>query len=137
MVFNKAMKSNRERFRVLINVDQSSFSRITKKDYSRIPKGKSQIIKNIWFKNSCSLITAITSTGAVIAAKTNTTVISNLMVSFMKELISFINISEGLEVQSWLVILDNATMHHARIVKDYIKKMKDWILPSFLHIVLK
>ena len=110
-----------ERFRVLINVDQSSFSRLTKKDYSWIPKGKSQIIKNIWFKNSCSLITAITSTGAVIAAKINTTVTSNLMVSFMKELISFINTSEGLEAQSCLVILDNATIHHARIVKDYMK----------------
>ena len=36
-----------ERFRVLINVDQSSFSRLTNKDYSWIPKGKSQIIKNI------------------------------------------------------------------------------------------
>ena len=110
-----------EKFRVLINIDESSFSRQTKKDFSWIPKGKSQIIKNVWFKNSCSLIKAITSTGAVIVAKTNNTVTSYLMVNFMKELISFIATSEGFEAQYCLAIFDNAIVHHAKILKDYIK----------------
>ena len=60
-----------DRFEVLINVDESSFSRLTKKNYSWIPKGKEQIIKNICFQNSWSLVTAITSRGGVIAAKAN------------------------------------------------------------------
>ena len=40
----------------------------------------------------------------------------------MKELISFIKDSEGVEIQRSLVILDNASIHHAKVVKDYMKK---------------
>ena len=52
-----------DQFDMRVNVDESSFSLLTKRSYSWIPKGKQQIIKNIWFLNSCSLVTAITSTG--------------------------------------------------------------------------
>ena len=77
-----------DRFDVLINVDKSSFSLLTKKNYLWIPKGKEQIIKNICFLNSWSLVTAITSTGGVIAAKANKSIKSVLFVRFLKELVT-------------------------------------------------
>ena len=110
-----------ERFSILINVDESSFSRLTKKEFTWMPKGKSQIIKNICFKNSWSLIIAITSTGGVIATKINGNVSSSLFVKFMKELILFIKDNEDVEIWRSLVLLDNASTHHANITKDYIK----------------
>ena len=41
-----------ENFDVLINIDESSFTRLTKKDFSWIPKGREQIVKSITFRNS-------------------------------------------------------------------------------------
>ena len=86
-----------EKFNMLINVDESLFSRL-KKELTWIPKGKGQIFKSICFKNSWSLVTAITSTGGVIIGKVNGSVRSNLIQKFMKELISFIKDSEGVEI---------------------------------------
>ena len=40
----------------------------------------------------------------------------------MKELISFIIDSEGVEIRRSLVIMDNASIHNVKVVKDYIKK---------------
>ena len=41
-----------ENFDVLINIDESSFTRLTKKDSSWIPKDREQIVKIITFRNS-------------------------------------------------------------------------------------
>ena len=105
---------------MLINVDESSFSRLTKKELTWIPKERDQIVKNICFKNSLSQVTAITSTGGVIIGKVNGSVDSNLIEKFMKEMVSSIKDSEGAEVQRSLVILDNASIHHAKLIKDYL-----------------
>ena len=105
---------------MLVNVDESSFSRLTKKCYSWIPKGKQQIIKNIWFLNSWSLVTAITSTGSVMAAKSDKSVNSELFVNFMKELVMFIKEREGCDARNCLVIMDNASVPRAEITKQYL-----------------
>ena len=76
-----------ERFKFLKNIDETSFSRLTKKSLSWIPKGKEQIIKNICFRNSWSLIMAITSIGSTIAAKQNGSITSILIVEFLSELV--------------------------------------------------
>ena len=109
-----------DQFDMLVNVDESSFSRLTKKCYSWIPKGKQQIIKNIWFLNSWSLVTAITSTGSVMAAKSDKSVNSELFVNFMKELVMFIKEREGCDARNCLVIMDNASVHRAEITKQYL-----------------
>ena len=50
--FSIKMSKVIDSFNVLINIDESSFTRLTKKDFSRIPKGKKQIVKSISFRNS-------------------------------------------------------------------------------------
>ena len=106
---------------LLINIDESSFSRLTKKNYSWIPKGKAQIIKNICFRNSCSLVTAITSSGSVIAAKSSGWVNSKLFIIFLKELIRFIKETEQVEQQKVLILLDNASIHRSGEVKEILE----------------
>ena len=110
-----------ERFKLLINIDETSFSRLTKKSLSWIPKGKEQIIKNICFRNSWSLIMAITSNGSTIAAKQNGSITSILIIDFLRELVRFVKESEGVEPEHCLVILDNASIHRSEIVR---KKMQ-------------
>ena len=108
-------------FELLINIDESSFSRLTKKNYSWIPKGKAQIIKNICFRNSCSLVTAITSSGSVIAAKPSGWVNSKLFIIFLKELIRFIKETEQVEQQKVLILLDNASIHRSGEGKEILE----------------
>ena len=55
-------------FDALINIDEASFSRLTKATRCWSTKGKEAIIENICFSNSTSLITAITTFGDVFAA---------------------------------------------------------------------
>ena len=111
-----------ENFRILINIDEITFSRLTKKNLSWIPKGKEQIIKNICFKNSWSLVTAITSIGSVIAAKRIGTITSVLIIEFLRELIWFIKDCEKVEPKDCLIMLDNATVHRTEIVRKYMKR---------------
>ena len=105
---------------MLVNVDESSFSRLIKKVLLVDPKGKQQIIKNIWFLNSLSLATAITSTGSVMTTKSDKSVNSELFVNFMKELVMFIKEREGCNARNCLVIMDNASVHRAEITKQYL-----------------
>ena len=109
------------RFELLINIDESSFSRLTKKSLSWIPKGKEQIIKSIWFRNSWSLVTAITTSGSVIAAKRNKTITSDHFVEFLWKLVKFISKEEKVEPQRCLFILDNASIHRSDKIKEYMK----------------
>ena len=108
-------------FKMLINVDETSFSRLTKKSFSWIPKGKEQIIKSIWFRNSWSLVTAITSTGGVIAMKRIGSIKSILFIEFLRELIKFIKEDERINPIHWFVMLDNASIHRAEIVQKYMQ----------------
>ena len=110
-----------DQFSLLINVDESSFSRMTTKNFSWIPKGKEQIIKNICFQNSWTLITAITSTGGVFSAKSNESVNSNLFVNFMRELVTFIRKSEKQNKNNCLIILDNCSVHRSEITTKYMQ----------------
>ena len=111
-----------ENFRILINIDETTFLRLMKKNLSWILKGKEQIIKNTCFKSSWSLVTAITSIGSVITAKRIGTITSVLIIEFLKELIWFIKDCEKVEPKDCLIMLDNASVHRADIVRKYMKR---------------
>ena len=110
-----------DKFDALINIDESPFSRLTKNNYSWIQKRKEQIIKNISFRNSCSLVTAIISTGGVIAAKSLVSVTSNMFIEFVTEMAKFIQEKEGIKSQNCLVILDNASIHRSAMAQESLK----------------
>ena len=121
------------RFEMLINIDESSFSRLTKRDFSWIPKGKEQIIKSIWFRNSWSLVTAITTSGGVIAAKRNGTMSSDDFIDFLRELVRFIAEKERVEPNRCLFILDNASIHRSVKVREYMesKRLSTAFIPQY------
>ena len=121
VVFDQALKDYRE-VRYVDKCWWIFFLKAYKERAYLDTKGRDQIVKNICFKNSWSLVTAITSTGGVVIGKVNGSIDSNLIETFMKEMVSFIKDSEGAEVQRSLVILDNASIHHAKVIKDYLNK---------------
>ena len=112
-----------ENFDVLINIDESSFTRLTKKDFSWIPKGREQIVKSITMRNSWSLVTAIFSTSSVIATKSSGSINSELFVDFLNVLAKFIEDEEKIGFQNCLVILDNASIHRSKTTVEKIESI--------------
>ena len=77
-------------YEVIINVDESFFSRHTKAIYSWSKKGKPTELNKIEFINSTSMITAISPKGKVFSMSTTGSVDSSLFLKFLKNLRRFI-----------------------------------------------
>ena len=105
-----------------MNIDETMFSRSTKTTKSWSLKGKESKQMNIWFSNSASLITTITSLGDVFAADTSGIVHNKLIIQFLEERERFMIENFGISIDQWLFIVDNASIHWCKQVKDYIAR---------------
>ena len=108
--------------KLLINIDETSFSRLTKLDYSWLKKGHPWKLMNTVFKNSTSLITAITSTGKVFAASTNGSVNTLIFKDFLDKLKQFIKEYEDSTLDQWIIVMDNAVTHRSKPMHEYFKE---------------
>ena len=117
----------------LINIDETIFSRSTKTTRSWSLKGKEANLMNLWFSNSTSLITSITTLGDVFAANICGSITSERFVEYLEQLSNFLLAKTGVLLKNWLVIVDNASIHRASYVKKYIedKKLSVAYLPTY------
>ena len=97
-------------------------SRSTKASHSWSTKGKEWTLMNIWYSNSTSLITAITSNGDVFAADTNRFVTGKMLIKFIDELEIFLRQNSKISISKWLIILDNVSTHWCALMKKYIEE---------------
>ena len=120
-------------FSILINIDETLFSRATKTTHSWLLKGEECTINNIWYSNSCSLITAITSTGSIYASTYSGSVDGSTFVEFLKGLKSFIQSTAFWNTSDYLILIDNAPTHHSKTVKTFVEqeKMNIAFIPSY------
>ena len=116
-----------------MNIDEAMFSRSTKATYSWSLKGKESKLMNIWFSNSASLITAITSLGDVFAAEPADLFNKKLIIQVLEELERFMIENIGISIDKWLFIVDKASIYRCRQVKDYIarKSLKFEYIPPY------
>ena len=108
-------------YEVIINVDESSFSRHTKAIYSWSKKDKATELNNIGFINSTSLMTAISSEGKVFAMSTTGSVNSSLFQKFLKHLRQFIEKEWSIRLNKALIILDNASIQRSKEIVSFTK----------------
>ena len=111
-------------FSMLINIDETLFSRTTKATYSWSAKGKECPVNNIGCSNSFFLISAILSTGFVNALGSTESVNGWIFTKFLNGLRGFIEEKIQIDIREWLIILDNASTHHSKLVTDYINRQK-------------
>ena len=76
-----------DRITWVMKIDESSFSRLTKQNYTWLLKGIPGSVKSIKFSGSINLITAISSTGASYSAFTRKTTDSNWFIWFLQKTI--------------------------------------------------
>ena len=74
---------------------------------------------NIWYTNSTSVITSITSLVEVFIISTTGTVNSSMFIDFLSRLISFIEKNEETQIKNCLIIIDNATTHWSNQTIQY------------------
>ena len=128
----KVCKIN-DRFELLINIDETMFSRSTKASHSWSTKRKEWTLMNIWYSNSTSLITAITSNGDVFAADTNGSVTGKMLIKLIDEFEIFLWQNSKISISKWLIILDNASTDRYALMKKYIeeKNLNFAFIPSY------
>ena len=102
-----------------MNVNESSFSRSMKLNYSLIEKGEDKTITNIGFSSSISMWTAITSNGTVFSTVWHGSINSTIFMSFITKLKEFINKSLNVSLSKTLVILDNASTHKSKDLREF------------------
>ena len=104
----------------LINVDESTFSRLTKTTRSWSEIGKETKLANIWFSNSMSLITGITTFGDVFSVGINGSITSQIFIEYLNNLDSFLQRKVGVFLSNCLIIMDNASVHRSKKMKEFI-----------------
>ena len=103
---------------MLINIDESWFSRETRRNYSWLKTGKSWSITNLVFKGSINTISWITTRGEAINMFKYIPSNSNNFVKFLKYVCEYYE-EKGLNANNIGIILDNWAIHRAQVVKRY------------------
>ena len=101
----------------LINIDETSFTRLMKNEYSWIRIGENETINNIWFSSSMSMISAITSEGSTISWWVNGSINSDIFSKFIRNLKEFVMKKMKLQRDKVLLILDNASIHKSKSMR--------------------
>ena len=76
---------------------------------------------NIWYNNSTSLITSITSLGEVFAISTVGAVNSSMFIEFLSKLKLFVERKGSTYIENCLIILDNASIHRSQQSIQYLQ----------------
>ena len=105
---------------ILVNIDESSVTKGTIKNYSWLKTWRSCTITNVKFKSSINMITAITTNGLAINMLQFWSTTAEIFKVFLDYMLSYL-IAEGVEPQDIGIILDNCTIHKTRLVREYCK----------------
>ena len=114
---------------ILINLDESTFTRSVKWDYSWLPKGKSHPIINSSWIGRASMIFAMLSNGEWIWTLKSGTIKSEDFIKFLLILEIYICKSLIIDKESTLITLDNSPVHISKISKLAAKHLS--FLPPY------
>ena len=106
--------------KMLVNIDESSVTKGTTKNYSWMKTGRSCSITNVKFRSSINMITAITTNGLAINMLKFWSTTAEILKVLLDYMLSYL-IAEGMEPQDIGIILDNCPIHRARLVREYCK----------------
>jgi transposase len=105
--------------KLLINVDEVSFSHLTKYNYSWAKRGKSCFARNKLFKGSFTMIFAITSRGDWISSPLSRRNNSKIFLSFIERMNQWIvrdlNYNNHLDT---IILLDNCRIHKSKLLME-------------------
>ena len=110
-----------QHIKVMANIDEACFSRTLLKKRSWLRKGFEDIVTNIKHSGSMSLISWIKNSGCSFNAAVSGTIDSHIFLEYLKALLNYLEAQHSTWSSHILLILDNASFHRAKIVRDYIE----------------
>ena len=117
--------------KVFVNIDEVSFSKSTKINYSWSKKGETWVMNNASLQGSNSFIGAITSLGCWRMTKLNSTNDSGKFIEFLGKLFVWLRVDLKLDMNKIILILDNWSIHRSKKSLSYLNNM-GWKIISFL-----
>ena len=115
---------------LIINVDESTFSRTSKINYSWSKAGRCSEVKNASFSGSTSMILAILSNGLWMCLLTPRTVNSEIFVAFVSKLRRWVDKGGQFGYSKVILLLDNCPSHQSS--KSKLKLTELGYLIAFL-----
>ena len=119
--------------KLVVNWDESSFSRSVRSSYSWLPKVSSHQILNLKCKGLVTIISGVLSNGDWIALAFGTTAKSKEFWLYLAVLEKFLEYWIKVDFDSCYIILDNASTHLSRKPKAFSKYagLKLWYIPPY------
>ena len=117
----------------IVNIDESSLSRLTKTDYTWGIKGVPVVTKNVRFIGSLNIITAISTSGYSYSTILTETTNSKIFIQFLKQLVNNLKLNEKVKETEILIVMDNSQVHQSKIVIEHLQLwgVKYLFLPSY------
>ena len=118
---------------VIVNIDEATFSRSTKINYSWGCRGKWIIMQNASFKGSSSIISAITSTGEWMSAIISEYNNSTIFIAFLRKMIIWLRKDVKVNLNSVILLMDNSPIHSSFETEKYLGwiQCKTVMLPPY------
>ena len=109
---------------VIFSVDEWSFTRAVKAEYSWLPVGKNSVVIYDLCKGSASLIMAKGSDGGWFGIIRQWTIDSKIFWMFLRLLKRILQVTEKSKQKFPTIILDNACIHSSYYTKEVANKLK-------------
>ena len=110
--------------KVFVNIDEISFAKSTKINYSWSKKGETWVMNNASLQGSNSFISAITSLGCWWMTKLNSTNDSGKFIEFLGKIFVWLRVDLKLDMNRIILILDNWSIHHSKKSLSYLNNME-------------
>ena len=107
---------------LLVNTDESSFSKSTWNPYSWTQRGEEKAVKGIIFKGSVSVISSITTTGHSYTEVIDGTLNSKKFTEYLDRLFKYLKDAKNVDTSKIGLILDNCSVHRSREVSNYFAR---------------
>ena len=109
--------------KVFVNIDEVSFSKSTKMNYSWSKKGETWVMNNTSLQGSNSFISAIASLGCWRMTKLNSTNDSRKFIEFLGKLFVWLRVDLKLGMNRIILIIDNWSIHRSKKSLSYLNNM--------------
>ena len=103
---------------ILVNIDETSFLRTTKINYSWSLKGEIWSVSNISFKESVYLICAITSIGDLYALFLTNKNNSSSFIKFIGKMMVWLWVDLNIDLNRIVLMLDNWSIHRSKKLRS-------------------
>ena len=108
----------------IYSVDEWSFTRDVKSEYSWLPVGKSSMVINDLWRGSASLIMAAGSNGKWFGIFRQGTIDSEIFWIFLRLLNKILQDTEKNQQKKPIIVLDNARIHCSNYTKEIVNKLE-------------